>query len=315
MVIGSSISWQLAILFGSNYPYLAPISLILCIQATLMKSIKFGTARIVGTIIGVITVSILAPSLHANGLSIAIIMMTSLIVPLILGANAPSLHQIALSVLLVLEFEHKLPGYGMDRIRDSIIGVVVALVLQSIIYPPNFTKDAIAEVEELPNKLANMLKSLRTWLEAGAPQKNYFNEEFNQLRNRIFEIEKKISQVQLSVKFNPLLKKKKQQIIEEGFLFKTLKQVNADIEVLFEIMEEWRKSGSFAKEDMKIWVQNFLLLESSLRNWNEEKAISDVLFNEIFPNDKFYFTAVWHGQHLVSTLKQSPQLPLTRLKN
>lgn len=315
MVIGSFISWELAILFGSNYPYLAPISLILCIQATLIKSIRFGIARIVGTIIGGVTVSLLAPSLHANGWSIAIIMMVSLIVPLILGANATSLHQIALSVLLVLEFEHKLPGYGMDRIRDSIIGVVVALLLHLCIYPSNLTKGAIAEVEELPNKLANMLKSLGTWLEAGAPQKNYFNEEFNQLRNKIFQIEKKINQAQLSVKFNPLLKKSKHQIIEEDFLFKTLKQVNADIEVLFKIMEEWRKSGSLAKEGMKIWIQNFLLLESSLRNWNEEKAISDVLFNETFPNDKFYFTAVWHGQHLISTLKQSPRLPMSRLKN
>ncbi|ETI68409.1 FUSC family protein [Neobacillus vireti] len=315
MVIGSSISWELAILFGSKYPYLAPISLILCLQATLIKSIRFGIARIVGTIIGGVTVSILAPSLHANGWSIAIIMLVSLIIPLILGANATSLHQIALSVLLVLEFEHKLPGYGIDRIRDSIIGVVVALLLLIFIHLPNLTKGAIAEIEELPNKLAYMLKSLGTWLEAGAPHKNYFNEEFNQLRNKLFEIEKKINQAQLSVKFNPLLKKSKQQIIEGDFLFKTLKQMNADIEVLFKIMEEWRKSGSLSKEVMKLWVQNFLILEASLRNWNEEKAISDVLFNETFPNDKFYFTAIWHGQHLISTLKQSPRLPLSRLKN
>ena len=47
MVIGSAISWELAILFGSKYPYLGPISLILCIQATLLKSIRFGVARMI----------------------------------------------------------------------------------------------------------------------------------------------------------------------------------------------------------------------------------------------------------------------------
>ncbi|MFJ8265131.1 hypothetical protein [Peribacillus asahii] len=44
-------------------------------------------ARIVGTIIGVASVSILAPSLHASGWSITVIMLVSLIIPLILGAN------------------------------------------------------------------------------------------------------------------------------------------------------------------------------------------------------------------------------------
>ncbi|WP_338448197.1 aromatic acid exporter family protein [Niallia oryzisoli] len=122
LVIGSAISWELAILLGSKYPYLAPISLILCLQITMIKSIQFGVARILGTVIGVAFVSLLAPSLHASAWSIAVIMFVSLLIPLLFGANGRILHQIALSVLLVLEFEHKLQGYGFDRIRDSIIG-------------------------------------------------------------------------------------------------------------------------------------------------------------------------------------------------
>jgi len=42
MGIGSAISWELAILFGSKYPYLGPISLVICLQATLIQSIRFG---------------------------------------------------------------------------------------------------------------------------------------------------------------------------------------------------------------------------------------------------------------------------------
>ena len=150
MVIGSAISWELAILFGSKYPYLGPISLIICLQATIIKSIKFGIARVVGTIIGVVSVFILAPSLHANGWSIAVIMLASLVIPLILRANSTTLQQIALSVLLVLEFEHKLHGYGVDRIRDSIIGVAVALLLQIFLNPPNLTKRALQKLKYYP---------------------------------------------------------------------------------------------------------------------------------------------------------------------
>ena len=115
MVIGSAISWELAILFGSKYPYLGPISLILCIQATLLKSIRFGVARMISTTIGVLSVYILASSLHANGLSIAFVMLVSLMIPLLLRANGTTLHQIALSVLLVLEFEHKLQNFPNEK--------------------------------------------------------------------------------------------------------------------------------------------------------------------------------------------------------
>jgi uncharacterized membrane protein YgaE (UPF0421/DUF939 family) len=207
MVVGSAISWELAILFGSKYPYLGPISLIICLQTTIVKSIQFGIARIVGTIIGVASVFILASSLHANGWSIAVIMLVSLVIPLIFGANSTILEQIALSVMLVLEFEHRLHGYGVDRIRDSIIGVVVALLLHIFLNPPNLTEKAFAEVEELPKILADKLKSLATWLESGSPQKNYFDPDMNLLRKKMLEAEKKIKNAELSLKFNPLSKK------------------------------------------------------------------------------------------------------------
>ncbi|MFU2016221.1 FUSC family protein [Peribacillus butanolivorans] len=256
MVIGSAISWELAVLFGSKYPYLGPISLILCLQATIIKSIRFGIARIVGTIIGVASVSILASSLHANGWTIAGIMLISLIIPLLLRANGTILHQIALSVMLVLEFEHKLHGYGLDRIRDSIIGVVVALLLNVYLNPPNFTKRAIAQVEVIPNKLADKLKSLATWLKAGAPQKNYFNPDFNLLRKEMIEAEKQIQKAQLSLKYNPVSQKSKSLLYEREFFLKTLNAVSADITVLFQVMDEWSKTGDLTKERMEAWVQN-----------------------------------------------------------
>ncbi|MCM3653320.1 FUSC family protein [Metabacillus litoralis] len=237
MVIGSAISWELAVLFGSKYPYLGPISLMICLQATIIKSIRFGIARMVGTIIGAVSVFILAPSLHANGWSIAVIMLVSLVIPLILRVNSTALHQIALSVLLVLEFEHKLHGYGVDRIRDSIIGVAVALLLQLVLNSPNLTKRAISEVEVLPIMLADKLKSLATWLEAGASPKNYFYADMNLLRKKMFEAENKMQEAEVSLRFNPISKKSKPLLHEGKSLLKTLNQVGTDIDFLYKIMD------------------------------------------------------------------------------
>jgi len=263
MVIGSAISWELAILFGSKYPYLGPISLILCIQATLLKSIRFGVARMIGTTIGVLSVYILASSLHANGLSIAFVMLVSLMIPLLLRANGTTLHQIALSVLLVLEFEHKLHGYGFDRIRDSIIGILVALLLQYV-YPPDFTKKVIEHVEEFPNKLAKSLKSLAAWIQADEPSQNYFNQNLNLIHTQIIETEKQFQKAKLSLKFNPFSKKSKSQLHDVENLLKAVYQVSLDIDFLFTIMDEWEKTGNLTKDSIAVWTQNFLLLELSL---------------------------------------------------
>lgn len=309
MVIGSAVSWELAILFGSKYPYLGPISLILCLQTTIMKTIQFGIARIVGTIIGAASVFILASSLHANAWSLAVVMLVSLVIPLLLGADGIMLHQIALSVLLVFAFEHKLEGYGLDRIRDSVIGVAVALLLQQFFHPPNLTKKAMKEVEELPEILADKLKSLAVWLDAGAPQKNYFNPDMNLLRKKMLEAEIIRRKAELSLKFNPLSQKSKPILQKEKFLLQILNQVAADIEGLFEIMEEWSGTGSLTKENTEVWIKNFFLLESSLRNWNDGKTIENIAFHknyENLSNEKFYFPAMWHAQHLLSVLKQHP---------
>ncbi|MFJ8245052.1 hypothetical protein [Peribacillus asahii] len=83
-----------------------------------------------------------------------------------------------------------------------------------------------------------------------------------------------------------------------------LNQVGSDIDVLFKIMNEWSKTGSLTKESMQAWIQIFTLLESALHNWNEGKAITAITFNEILANKKFHFPAMWHAQHIISTLKQ-----------
>ncbi|MCQ6281114.1 hypothetical protein [Bacillus sp. EB600] len=54
----------------------------------------------------------------------------------------------------------------------------------------------------------------------------------------------------------------------------------------------------------------FFLIRIPLRNWNEGKAMIEVILNETRSNEKFYFPAIWNAQHFISTLKQYPR-PIT----
>lgn len=68
-----------------------------------------------------------------------------------------------------------------------------------------------------------------------------------------------------------------------------------------------KKTGNLTKESIDVWTQNFLLLELSLRNWNEGKTITEVTFIKTSSNEMFNIPAIWHAQHLIATLIQYPR--------
>lgn len=77
-----------------------------------------------------------------------------------------------------------------------------------------------------------------------------------------------------------------------------------EVEELPEILADKLKS-------LAVWLDAgaLFLLESSLRNWNDGKTIANIAFHknyENLSNEKFYFPAMWHAQHLLSVLKQHP---------
>ncbi|WP_428911608.1 hypothetical protein [Niallia sp. Krafla_26] len=86
---------------------------------------------------------------------------------------------------------------------------------------------------------------------------------------------------------------------------KTLNKINDDILFLFTIIDEWSQTGSLTTECRQAWVQNYSLLETSLRNWNEGIHFPELSFIETAINYKYHIPAIWHAQHLIETLKKN----------
>lgn len=232
-------------------------------------------------------------------------MFLSLLIPLLLGAKGRILHQIALSVLLVLGFEHKLQGYGFDRIRDSIIGVMTALVLHWLVRPPNFTKRVMAKLEGLPLLLMEKLKSLAIgWRKVCL--KNLFEQDFLFIRKKLFEAETLMKKAEKGLKFSPSAKKSKPLLQEMELLLNMLYQMHTEIKMMFEILNEQNKLLPLTKEIKEEWAHNLYLLEAAIRNRNEGKTISDTNLVKFSSNETVLLPALWHGEHLISILKHSP---------
>lgn len=130
--IGSILSWELSKLLGSHHPYLSPLSVILTIQSTMDKTINLSIKRMMGTIIGLIVTVFIARHLPIEGWSLGILILLGCYVSMFLKLDKKVLHQVSITVLFVFVFEHQSKNYAMDRLRDTLIGVLVAGILQSI---------------------------------------------------------------------------------------------------------------------------------------------------------------------------------------
>jgi uncharacterized membrane protein YgaE (UPF0421/DUF939 family) len=132
LTIGSSLSWELAKLLGSDHPYLAPLSVILCIQSTMEKTVTLSVKRMIGTIIGIFVAVLIASYLSVNGWNLGLLVLLGGYIAKFLKFDKKVLHQVALTVLFVFVFEHQTKNYAIDRMRDTFIGVLLASFIQII---------------------------------------------------------------------------------------------------------------------------------------------------------------------------------------
>lgn len=275
MSLGSGIAWQISDWTGSKYPYLSTLSVILCLQATIHKSIRFSVSRIIGTVFGMVFTVLLSAELPLKGWSIAFILLICTAISLLFGANITAIHQIALSTVLILVFAPKLHGYGMYRVFDTIIGIIVAILIHAFILPPNFTSFANESFQTVKNLLIKKLEGLAVWIENGASSDNYFQAEMNgMVWNKLQDAFQNVNKAENSLRFNPFKRKSKRELelIKENLAI--LRKEYNIIEQFYENILQWNEQETISKKEAKYWAANFLHLADALKNWRSENQIN-----------------------------------------
>ncbi|MCL6452660.1 MAG: FUSC family protein [Alicyclobacillus sp.] len=151
---GSALVWELARWTGSRHPYLAPLTLILCLQATVGQSLRFAAYRTAGTVLGVLIMGLVAKQVPVAAWSLGLVLLVVTAVLKLFRANDLLIHQVALSLLFVLYFEHQSAGYAWDRAKDTVIGAVVAVLLTVLVFPPNDLHKAEQALQRLVGTFA-----------------------------------------------------------------------------------------------------------------------------------------------------------------
>ncbi|KIH42011.1 membrane protein [Bacillus sp. A053] len=285
MAIASAVSWEAAKLVGSKHPYLAPLSVILCLQTTIDKSIRFSFHRIVGTAIGVMLTAYLVSHLHMNGWILGLLMLGGTYIAKWLRLDETVLHQVALTILLVFTFERTSKDYVIDRIIDTIIGVIIAILIHMLLFPPDFTKKAAETFQTLAHQLSDILLELSKWvqLEWGQGKGNLMEYKMNHLLQELHATKEMLQTASQSVKFNPI--RKKHKIILSRYQIQ-MQKMNAGYEYVSNIaktLKEWEKEGTLSSSD-KMELGNDLKMLSEF--FEEFKGIQQGQINDWKQNEQ-----------------------------
>jgi uncharacterized membrane protein YgaE (UPF0421/DUF939 family) len=269
IALASALSWEVARLIGSSHPYLAPLSVILCLQVTVGESIRYGFQRVLGTIAGVLFTAYLTPYVGMNAWSLGLMILVASLVIKLMGFNKIVINQVALSILLVLSFQTQ-TSYSVDRIRDTFIGCAIAIFINMILIPPDFTEKAIQEVKTYTEYLANSFKKMGQWLRSGT---TVGEEELQVNSGTLLKDLKKtmdqLDQAEQSIRYHPFIKKNRTLLLHYQKQVIYLYQGSAHLSNILQTLSEWMKNEEIAPEERYFWAERMKRIENYFTQWKK----------------------------------------------
>ncbi len=268
--LAAALSWELAEWVGSRHPYLSPITVILTMQASVSQSMTFAWQRALGTIAGVLFTAVAAPYVGISGWSLALLLFIWAAVAAWLKWDHVLFTQIALSVMLVLFFQVKSPSFPLDRIRDTLIGAVVGILFQLLIFPPDSVAQAQKKTTRFADRLTNLFFMAAQWIERGCSSaeaqtiKSEMQFSFRELHRTTTELET----ASQSLKYNPLARKKSQTLNRLNGQMDRLRLGYANLSDMIRIVTKWSDTGHFTKEDQRIWADHFQRIGSLVQAYS-----------------------------------------------
>ncbi|MFF0826437.1 aromatic acid exporter family protein [Brevibacillus sp. NPDC003359] len=270
-------------------PYLAPLTVILSIQLSLDKSLQFAWQRVLGTIVGVLFTVWITPLIVTDGWSIGLLLFVGVLIVTWVKWDHAILVQVALSILLVMYFQSKMPTYSLDRIRDTIIGAVVAIVIHIILFPPDSVHKSRKKMIHFSDQLSNHFKQTAAWINEGCPanKAQALQTKLQSLFQELHQATTEVDKAEKGLRYNPFGTKKRAALKPLTQQMELLRSGYANLVNMIRVFTKWSESGDFAMENQQVWTRSGLAkLIQQWKNGLDEPGTSSSTTPESTPHIK-----------------------------
>ncbi|ARC56504.1 hypothetical protein AS850_05380 [Frondihabitans sp. 762G35] len=166
------VAWLVAgALVHQPLPIFAAIAALLVVQPSINQSFGRGLERSVGVVLGVGLAYVVGVVLgHGSTWVVLVAIILALLLAWVIRLTPTSTTQVPISAMLVLSVGVVTPNYAVDRVIETVIGAVVALLVNALIVPPVLLGPAHLAVARLARDLGASLDDLAGALEEATGQ-------------------------------------------------------------------------------------------------------------------------------------------------
>lgn len=159
--VATVLAWVIAgTLLPGQLPVFAAVAALLVVLPSVNQSFGKAIERTFGVILGVLVATGISLVFGQNPWVVLLAIVVSIMVAWLLRLNTGSSNQIPISAMLVLALGAATPDYAMTRIIETIIGAVIALIVNLVIVPPVLLAPAHHAVSKLAIGVASILEQL-----------------------------------------------------------------------------------------------------------------------------------------------------------
>jgi uncharacterized membrane protein YccC len=143
--VAAGLAWVAAMpLDPRHQPYFAPIAAVVVVQPTVYDSLSRAAQRVAGVVVGVMAALAVAHFITLNALTIGVVTFVGLLIGWVLRLGPQGVVQVPVSAFLVLVVGTAIPGYGVARLYETLVGAAIGAGV-ALLSPPAPAPSAATE--------------------------------------------------------------------------------------------------------------------------------------------------------------------------
>lgn len=159
--IAALLSWVIAGLLPSDQPPIfAVIAAIIIVSPSINQSLAKAFERTLGVMLGVVIAVLLGLVFGQSTWVILVAVVLSVVLAWALRLSVGTSNQLPISAMLVLALGAASPTYSLERIVETVIGAVIAFVVNALIVPPVPMEETKREILTLAEETARSFERL-----------------------------------------------------------------------------------------------------------------------------------------------------------
>jgi uncharacterized membrane protein YgaE (UPF0421/DUF939 family) len=171
MTIGGTLSWWLAVELGARRPIFAALVPLVAMTGDPFAAVSVSLGRIVGVFIGVGLGVVFVHVAMGSTLRVAIVLLIATTIGVLFRVGGRPNLEVPIAALFMLGTAIAAVGHlGVQRIWETAIGAAVAILVASLLWPPNPARELRRQLERVRHQLVGDLLRIADDLATGGDE-------------------------------------------------------------------------------------------------------------------------------------------------